>query len=435
MRYSVLTAVMTLAVSALFISGCDLFDQEVLIDNGELQTVIDSTSVRVLSSSPDSTQLVVHSNTEWTAKLKSGTEWCHISKEQGSGNDTIHIHVDENTTTKTRKTTIAIAAGTITRVYWVTQAAAEEWVDVTYWNRTAAQRMGLHGNVDTMVVSDSWHPVSSTQYIFDKRGNLIVEKQIDKQNDVDRAILTKSYSYDSFNHRLSCIVENYNNEELRRWSYEYENKDKYVPYSVVWAESDPLAEDMEGMIVPDLSAVKKTWKEGEMKMHEDRTYTFNGESRLVITVDRWMDSLGVRVNLSADTLTASFQYFSSCMLSLPYTSRNNVTNTTYYENGMLKMVTTKTASYEYLANPHKMLVEKYRYTGSDEHEIDSYECDYNSNHDIVERRINYSGQVGTGLERYTEYQYDKKFNWLLRYEEISKHERYTTRVISYHNNK
>lgn len=429
MRCSVLTAIMTTAVLGLFMSGCEFFDKEVLIDNGDVETVIDSTTVRVLSSSPDSTQLIVHANADWTAKIKSGTEWCHISKESGSGNDTIHVYVDENETTKARKTTIAIAAGKITKVYWVTQGAAEEWVDITYWNRTAAQRLGLHGNVDTMIVSDSWHPVTSTQYIFDKRGNLVIEKQIENE----RAILTKSYSYDDFNHRMSCIVENFDRDELRRWRYEYDNKDKYVPYSVVWAESDPLAEDMEGSIVPDLSAVRKTWKEGILEMHEVRRYTFNGEYKLVITVDRWMDSLGVRVDLGADTMTASLQYYSDpIMLTLPYTSTNNVTNTTYYANGMLKMLTTKVDSYEYLENPLKMLVRKYRYTGADEHEIDSYECDYNSNHDIVERRIRYSGQVSTGLERYTEYQYDNKFNWQLRFEEILEHERYTSRVISYH---
>lgn len=429
MRCPVLTAVMSLAVSVLFICSCDLLDKEVLIDNGELETVIDSTSVRVLSSAPDSTHLIVRTGSEWTAKVKSGTEWCRISKDQGTGSDTIHVYVDENISTKMRKTTIAITAGTMTRVYWVTQGAAEEWVDITYWNRTAAQRLGLHGKVDTMTVSDSWHPVSSTQYLFDKRGNLLLEKFIENE----RPMITKSYRYDDFNHRLSCIVQNYEKEELRRWSYEYENKDKYVPYSVVWAESDPLAEEMEGMIVPDLSAVKKMWKEGRLEMHEDRTYTFNGESRLVITVDRWMDSLGVRVTLGADTMTVSFQYFSGCMLSLPYTSRNNVTNTTYYENGMIKMLTTKTARYEYLDNPLKLLVEKYEYTGSDEHEIDSYECDYNSYHDIMERRIRYSGQVGIAQELYTEYQYDNKFNWMIRYEEISQHERYTSRAISYHN--
>ena len=432
MRCSVLSAVMTLAIGALVISGCDLLDQEVLIDNGEVETVIDSTSVRILSSSPDSTQLVVRTSSDWTAKIKSGTEWCHISKASGTGNDTIHVYVDENATTKTRKTTIAIAAGTITRVYWVTQAAAEEWIDITYWDRTAAQRMGLHGKVDSMVVSDSWHPVSSTLYLFDKKGNLMVEKQIENKDEDERAVLTKSYTYDDLNHRLSCIVENFDKEELRRWTYEYENQDKYVPYSVVWAESDPLSEDMEGMIVPDLSAVKKTWKDGNDLMHEDRTYTFDGEFKLVIAVKTWRDSMGVMVEQRIDTMTASLQYFSGCMLSLPYTSRNNVTNTTYYENGMLKMVKTKVDTYEYLENPLKQAVRKYEYTGSDAHEIDSYECDYNSNHDIVERRINYSNQVGTGLERYTEYQYDSKFNWLFRYEEISQHERYTTRVISYH---
>lgn len=442
MRYSVFTSLMTLAAGALFISGCDLLDKEVLIDKGEVETIIDSTSVRVLSSASDSTHLVVYTNAEWTAKVKSGTEgWCHISKDKGTGIDTVHIYVDENTTSKMRKTTIAIATDTKIRVYWITQGSADEWIDVTYWDRTAAQRLGLRGKVDTMMVSDSWHPVTSTRYIFDVKGNLLKQEELEKvtenNEEIWKAILTKNYRYDNKNHRLSCIVTDREGNELRSWRYEYENTAEYVPYGVLWADSDPLAEEMDGMIVPDLSAVRKEWTEDGYKMYETRTYTFKVEAGVItldLAVNDWKDSLETKVVLVSDTTSITYQYPPGCMLSLPYKSHGNIINTTYYNNGMLKMVKTKEYSYEYDDNPQRMLITKYTYNGTAEHDVDSYECSYNSYHDITERRINYSNNRGTELEQYTQYQYDDKFNWYLRYEEISQHERYTTRNITYFKN-
>ena len=69
-----------------------------------------------------------------------------------------------------------------------------------------------------------------------------------------------------------------------------------------------------------------------------------------------------------------------------------------------------------------------------QHEYTYYECDFNTNHDIVERRKRMSGTNETAIDRYPQYQYDSKFNWILRYEETSNHERYTRRSISYINN-
>jgi hypothetical protein len=172
-------------------------------------------------------------------------------------------------------------------------------------------------------------------------------------------------------------------------------------------------------------------------MYEDRTYTFKvvaGVITVDLAVNSWKDSLGTKVVLVSDTTSITYQYPPGCMLSLPYKSHGNIINTTYYNNGMLKMTMTKDFSYDYDENPQRMLITKYTYNGRAEHDVDSYECKYNSYHDIIERRINYSDNRGTELEQYTQYQYDDKFNWYLRYEEISQHERYTARNITYFNN-
>ena len=432
MRLSVFPALLVSAVIGFTVGSCDLLDDTVLIDNGEKITEIDSTKIRVLSSVADSTQLIINTTADWTAQVQGDVEWCRISKKSGvKGTDTIRIYVTENTKTKVRKTSIAIEAGQLTKVYWVTQSAAEEWLDLTYWNRTVAQRLGLHGKVDTMKVTDNWHPDDADIYVFDIRGNLLEHKVL---NDTFLTA-TRTYTYDQSNHRLTCSVKDFKNTEVRSWRYEYHNTDKYVAYSALWwsEEIDPLAEEMEGMIVPDLSAVYKTWTENGTEFHEDRIYNFEGEYKLVISVERWKDSLGVRVPMSSDTIRVSNNYFSGCRLSLPHTSRANVVNTAYYTNGMLKMMQTADYTYEFVENSQRLIVKSFNYTGSGAHEIDSYECEYNAYHELTERRIKYSGTSEVSIDLYPEYQYDDKFNWILRNEETAKHDRYTRRTITYYN--
>ena len=427
MRRTVCAAVLASAVIGMIMTGCDLLNNEVLVDDGGNITQVDSTRLRVLNYTADSTNLIIVSTGEWDATLSDGDGWCTISKTHGrKGTDTIQIFVKENSSTAKRKAQIAVVAGSLTKVYWVVQSAAEEWLDVMYWDRTALQRMGLHGQIDTIRISDNWHPDNLTEYVFDIRGNVLQEKII--ENNVRTALI--EYEYDESNHRLSSTVKDFRDSLVRGCSYEYENKGKYVAYSATgWMDQDPLSEDMEDRIVPDLSASHKYWKEGEIIYHEDRTYVFEEEYKLVIYVHRWHHKQGYRLGSKEDTLRVSYQYASGNLL--PQKARGYVNNTSYYSNGMIGTMTTKDGEYTFLENLIKMVIVNYSYTGSDAHDIDYYECDYNYNHDPVERRTKYNGAVDVAVDRYPQYQYDKKNNWFLRYEETSNHEKYTQRTITY----
>lgn len=422
-----MAAVLASAVIGMIMTGCDLLNNEVLIDDGAYITEVDSTRIRVLSYAADSTHLVINSTGEWQATLSDGEGWCTISKTEGrKGYDTIDIFVKENTTTVKRKAQIAVVSGTLTKVYWVVQSAAEEWLDVMYWDRTALQRMGLHSQVDSMKITDNWHPNNQTVYYFDIRGNVLKEKTI--ENDVRVAL--REYTYDEQNHRLTCTVKDLNGGLLRSWAYEYENKGKYVAYSAAgWFDENPLDEAMDDRIVPDLSASHKSWTEGGVEMYEDRTFTFEEEYKLVICTERWKDVAGDHVTLMRDTVRVSYQYSNGKLL--PKKSRGYVDLTVYYPNGMINTMTTPNGEYKFHENLIRMAVERYNFTGSGVHDIDFIECDFNSYHDVTERRVKYSGSVDIDVHRYPQYQYDNRFNWFLRYEEASNHEKYTQRTITY----
>jgi hypothetical protein len=101
---------------------------------------------------------------------------------------------------------------------------------------------------------------------------------------------------------------------------------------------------------------------------------------------------------------------------------------------MLRMMRTTTSAYDFLDNPQRMVVLSYAYVGdaSKAHEIDAYECEYNTNRDLVERRIRYSGKSEVTVERYPQYQYDDKHNWTIQYEESAHVSKYTKREIVYY---
>ena len=422
MRCSFLRVLLVSAVIGLGVSGCDLLNHEVMTDDGGKVTVMDSTSVRIMASVPDSTQLVIDAGAPWHADVAKGCDWCTISKHDGpKGKDTIRIYVAENAETKARQTSLVVEAGNKVMVFKISQMASETWHDMPYWYRTAAQRMGLHGMVEKIIVTDNRYTTESSIYTFDRQGNLVEAQSIDKvANQYDT---TRTYDYDDVNHRIRCTVtEDLGGTVVRKWRYEYANLGKLVAYSAKgWTDPDPLAEDMEGMIVPDLSAVFKTWNVGNTEFHENRTYTFSdGDLRLLIMTEKWKIEDGMHIDLGRDTMRVSYQYYNSCSLTLPCTSRGNVTNSTYYSNGMLKMMRTTTSSYDFLDNAQRMVVVSYAYNGPMDvpHEIDSYECVYNANRDLLERKVRYSGVTGVTVENYPQYQYDEEHNWTARVEEI-----------------
>lgn len=419
MRLSVLPAILVSAVIGLAVGSCDLLDNSVLLDEGAKTIKNDSTTIRVMSSLPDSTRLVINTGSSWEASIRTGDSWCTLSKYSGpAGVDTIYVRVGENTGTSARQTWLVVESGNMIMRFKVMQTAAEAWHDTPYWNRTAAQRLGLHGKVSKITVTDNRHSTESSIYSFDERGNLLSNQSIDKV--ANRYDTTRTFTYDDANHRITCTVtEDAGNTVVRTWSYEYNNPGRYVAFSATgWLDTNPLAEDMRGMIVPDLSASHKIWKDSLLECHEDKRFVFESDSRLLIITDRWQLEDTVRTNLGCDTMKVSYNYYSRMLL--PSTSRGYVTNCSYYSNGMLKMMQTSTGAYDYVENQQCMLVASYSYTGpmDEPHSYDSYECDYNVNHDLVERRLRDSRGVTT--EKYPQYQYDDQHNWTARMEEVIK---------------
>ena len=417
MRRYVLAAVLASAVIGMVMTGCDLLNREVLIDDATKTTVNDSTTIRVMGSMPDSAKLVINSNSDWWADVAKDGNWCTLSKKAGSaGVDTIVIRVSENPETEMRRTSVVVESATMIMVFRVVQAAAEMWHDKPYWERTAAQRIGLHGKVERMTVTDNLHSTESDVYTFDRNGNLLTHQCLDKV--ASRYDTTWTYTYDEANHRLTCSVkDDESGTEVRSWRYEYANTGRLVAVSAQgWMDQDPLGEYMDGMIVPDLSAIHGVIHRDGHEITIHKTYNFEDDSRLVIVTDYMV--MGFRRRL-VDTTRVSYQYFNNCKKMLPYTSRGYVTNCGYYSNGILKMLRTADEAYDFLDNPERVAVVSYSFSGPEERSkgISSYECEYNTHHDLKERLTRYTTTTEVKRERFPEYQYDEQHNWKARLEE------------------
>ena len=421
MRLSVgafLAAVFALGIVT---SSCN---NEVLLDTNEHKVIIDSTKIRVLDCVPDTVRLGFNTTRDWTVSVAKGGEWCTVSKTEGSkGNNSLLIYVEENTTAQVRQTSLVLESGEIENVFRVTQKAGEPWFEVSYWNRTALQRAGLRGKVKSMTETRNISANKSVTHSFDERGNLTKVEINDMQFDMYDTV--KVFEYDAENHRIGCVVKMVlGNDTIRNWRYEYGNKGHVVAYSEkIWNDPDPLAEEMTGMVVPDLSAVYKTWKEGNWTFNESRKYTFEGErsERLIIAVKQWKTDIdSTREELIDTVMKVSYRESNSNKLNLPYTS-SNVTNTTYYANGMLNLLGTKQGTYIFLDNAQKMVVESYEHNEKadiKEYEPLSYECIYNYNRDIQKRIISYYGMQDVTVDNYPRYQYDEYHNWINRMEQV-----------------
>lgn len=446
MRLSVFAAIAAGLVYGLVSVGCDR-GAEVLIDEVKIDVVTDST-IRHLECVPDSTVLVIRTDAKWTAKVSKDGSWCHISKQDGGpGRDTIHILVDENQTSSVRNTAIVLVSGTNERVYKITQKAGEAWFETMYWKRTVRQRLGLRGKVKDMAVTQSKNPNKQTLYRFDERGNL-TEREV---TDIEAARFdtTHTYTYDDADHRLSCSVTVAGGAEVRSIRYEYDNTGKFVAYAPSgWNDPDPAAEDMTGMIVPDLSSVHMVRYEGDLAYGEYRSYVFE-DLLLKINVVRWKRARAGEdepIVLQDTVLTVNYDYFKGAdadNLLLPSYSEGNVTRCSYAQNGMVYKVETQRGTYEFLKNAHRMVPVKFISRNSSDLKrlaIDWYTCSYNYNRDMLERQVQYKDLDFVTLEKYPQYFYDNEHhNWLNRqedipprgYEEVS-FQNYVTRVINYY---
>lgn len=398
----------------MFFAGCD--QGAVLIDEIDPEVITDS--LRLFSNIPDSIEVDFTTTADWTAAVASGGSWCSISASAGKkGKNQFIITVSENPTTVVRQTSVILESGNVKRIFKIVQKAGEKWFDTQYWDRTTSQRLGLRGNVKSMIVSDNRIPFTRT-YTFDESGNLLkYEYEGIEMHRNDTCCL---FSYDSDNHRIGCTVLNSDSVIVREWMYEYENNGSYVAFdNRSWLDENPASDDFSGTVVRDLSASHKVWNDGGCVFHEDRTYTFVEEYKLEIITDRWKEgNEDEHIRLSCDTTKVSYKYFNSCKLSLPCTSRE-VYNTDYSKNGMVRMFMRTDCKYDFMENHHVMAVSAYTYTGNDaaDKDIDWYKITYNYNRDILEREVQYHGYSSV-KDQYSKYQYDSDNNWQMREEDI-----------------
>jgi len=415
MRISVCTVLAAIAAWGILASGCD--KGEVLLDETQRTVYNDSTSIRAMECVPDSTEIIINTTSDWTAAVAKGSDWCTISKEKGrSGRDTIVVFVAENPTAVERQTSVIYESGTVTRIFRVVQKAGEPWFEVMYWKRTAAQRMGLRGKVESIYETDRKNPNDAVAYKFDARGNLVSRERTNQV--FDRYDTTTTYTYDDDNHRLTCTVKVAGGVTLRKWKYEYANTGQLVAYSARgWNDPDPLAERMDGMVVPDLSAVYGYSSDKDFEYGEEHLYSFDESGRLVIMTHYWKrskESPADSIPTGGDTLRVEYRN------GLPYTSRF-VTNSTYYKDKMLKMMDTRSGRYEFLENTQRLIPVSFRCTNAAQladKEVEWFECTYNFNKDMLERRVQYHGVDFVTVEQFSKYEYDDRHNWMTRLEYI-----------------
>ena len=395
------------------VTGCD--NGEVLLDKAE-KSIETDTTMRVMDCVYDSASIAINTNASWEAFVATkGKEWCFLSKSSGvAGRDTIKITVAENPTDSIRRTSVILESGSNRIIFRVMQKAGEPWFGTYYWRRTALQKAGISGKVETMSSTSRKRPGQELIYNFDRNGNLTLMNIHDL--DHNRMDSSYVYTYDDMNHRLTCAVVRAEGDTVRNWSYEYENTGMLVTYSARgWEEQNPLDESLEGMVVPGLSGVHKTWRKGEFMYGEDRAYKFENEGgKLVIKRALWRERIGTdeHENLGGDTLRVEYRK------GLPYNSRF-VSNSLYYDNGMLKMVDKVDCRYEFgVKNVQVMVPTYYIYKGGDEHLIDSCIYSYNMNRDLLERRVYYNGYDGATVETYGPYTYDNVNNWNDRLETV-----------------
>ncbi len=372
----------------------------VLYDEIRPSFQIDSTSLRTFACVPDSGMIHINADADWTAYIPSAdSSWLSISKKSGKkGGDSLVITVDFNNTTKKRKSAVIIEAGNSVLKQVIYQKAGEAWFDTPYWKRTAAQRLGLRGHVSEL----SFNTSKLDSYRFDSCGNLIrhtVTYGASALRDTVRV-----YTYDSDNHRLSCSVTS-GAETLRTWRYEYGNKGVMVAFAATdWRDPNPLAENMTGMVVPDLSKAVMRWTDAGGVLEESRTYTFDEFLKLTIVRQMYrLVSESDTLFLNGDTLGVEYRH------DLPYNSRY-ISNSIYYSNGMLRMLNTSNGKYEFLESPVRMVPSKYTARGESAMEWCSYR--YNGNCDPIEAVIKYTALDEEVTDTYGPYWYDDCYNWV-----------------------
>lgn len=407
MRLSVPGALLLFFAVAGMTQGCD--NGQVLMDDQSMMISSDTT-VRVMNAVLDSSRIAINTTDTWRAFVaKGGGSWCLLSKDQGTaGHDTLKILVTENPTDSVRHTSVILESGTRRIVFRIVQNAGESWFMNEYWRRTALQRAGYRGKVESVTATNSRRANKTYIYSFDRTGNLTSREVHDSEH--NRFDTTHVYTYDDNNHLISCVVCSVNGDTVRSYTCQYDNPGRLVAYSARrWDDPHPLEEDPEGVVLPDLSLVRREWKDDHYSYCEIREYSFQeGSGTLEInrTLYTYLLSTGQLDN--ENNVTDRVEYRNG----RPYNSRY-VVYTTYYNNGMIRTLCNSDGIYEFnLENHHRMVPTRYTYTGSQEHTIDSCVYRYNYNRDIEERLVWYNGYQQATVESYGPYRYDyTNHNW------------------------
>lgn len=438
MRLSVPGALLLFFAAAGFMQGCDRGD--ILIDD-QTMVISSDTSVRVMNAVLDSSRIAINTTDTWRAFVaKGGGSWCLLNKTRGeAGHDTLKLMVTENPTDSARRTSVILESGTRRIVFKIVQNAGEAWFVTDYWHRTALQRAGYRGKVQSVTATNSKRPNKTYIYNFDPAGNLLSREVHDV--DYNRFDTTHVYTYDAQNHMTSCVVTTGSDSTLidtvRSYVLEYNNPGKLVAYSANrWDDPHPLEEGLEGAVLPDLSQVTRDWSDEAYRYHEVREYSFDEMTGTLVidcTLSTYTLDTGELDNETNRTDRIEYRK------GRPYNSRY-VVQTTYYNNGMIHTLSYPDGKYEYgLENHHRMVPTRYYHTGAQEHAIDSCVYRYNYNRDIEERLIYYSGYQGATIETYGPYRYDNSHhNWEEMIEYIPKagqtesHPRKLTRAFTYY---
>ena len=307
-----------------------------------------------------------------------------------------------------------------------------DWYSVNFWDRTDRQKAGLRGPVK------KWHIGTYTtyrEYEYDRAGHLIKEYYIDtedpEENDETR------YTYDAQGHRIKEeYYPSYSKDEpTSYWVYEYENTGKFVARE--WFMMGPGISNAEDGICKDLSKALYVTVQPISNTYRECTYTFSGDSLVILEFDYEINNYGDKERRDFDTLEYAFIYKDGYPVSLSSNRlRFQVENITYYPNGMYKDFVYKEENaynfdtgwdlhtYKMLDNPRYLAVDTFSLGGrasSISLTPQTMKKTYDSHFDIVKNEEWYttnSDTVPSYTDTWTDYTYDKYGNWVTREEAV-----------------
>lgn len=269
-----------------------------------------------------------------------------------------------------------------------------------YWNRNTLLQLNLKGNIKSV-------RYYGVVYEFDQKGYLSI---------ITNGHFIYQYNYDSKN-RLTTISSN-DNEGVT--TFKYNNSGKFIPYdphiSYVQIQKhfiEYLPLKFIPILIQNLSSVKTTT--------QYRKYQFLNDSTLHVFIN-------TAYNIGQDTVrdTAIVKYQGIYPISLLYKSGNEnfkfqIDNIKYAANGMfLSYTDCGSLPYQENFSDNKMFWTNYQFLNNNNSLMPrSINCNlfdnyyfYNKYYELEKDSIR-AGNV-YNIHKYTNYVYDKYFNWIFR---------------------